>query len=89
MEYINGRELLPDNLLAEIQNYIDGGYIYIPRKECNILPWGSTSHSRELISQRNQEIYEKYLHGSSVKILAEKYYLAEKTIYKIIAKKRA
>lgn len=31
--------MLPEELLELIHNYIDGEYIYIPRKECNRKTW--------------------------------------------------
>ncbi len=30
MKYINAKILLPDELVKELQKYIQGGYIYIP-----------------------------------------------------------
>ena len=35
MAYRNIKEILPSYLLEEVQNYIDGEYIYIPRKSNN------------------------------------------------------
>lgn len=86
MGYLNGKLLLPGNLLDAIQEYVDGEYIYIPRKECNKRAWGTTSKSKEFTFERNQEIFEKYLSGISVKALAEEYFLSVKTIYGIVAK---
>lgn len=88
MGYLNGKVLLPNNLLAEIQEYIDGEYLYIPRKECNKRAWGSNSQSKQYTFSRNQEIFKKYLSGISAVQLADKYYLSIKTIYGIIAKMR-
>lgn len=31
MKYINAAEILPEELLKEIQTYIDGGVLYIPK----------------------------------------------------------
>ncbi len=86
MGYQNGKTLLPDKLLAAIQEYIDGEYIYIPRKECNKLRWGERSQSKQITLTRNQEIFRKYSSGASVKQLADEYYLSVKTIYGIVAK---
>jgi Mor family transcriptional regulator len=87
MGYIKADEVLPEILLNQLQNYIDGRYIYIPRKEENKKSWGEITKSRLYTSQRNTEIYNRYKAGSTVKELAEKYYLSVKTIYKIIAAK--
>lgn len=35
MTYLNGKEILPEQLLMQIQDYCDGGLIYIPKKEGN------------------------------------------------------
>ena len=35
MSYTNAIDLLPSELLKEIQKYVDGEYIYIPRNESN------------------------------------------------------
>lgn len=85
MSYKSGNNVLPVELIIEIQKYIDGEYIYIPKKECNRKLWGETNNSRNRNAERNREIYCKYISGTSVKELAEFYYLSDKTIYSIIA----
>ena len=35
MRYQKANEILPENLVELIQKYIDGGYVYIPRKQEN------------------------------------------------------
>ena len=35
MSYKSATNVLPEDLLVVIQNYIDGAYIYIPRKQEN------------------------------------------------------
>ena len=88
MSYQNGKELLPEHLLIAIQEYVDGAYIYIPRKEANRQRWGDDGQYRRSILVRNQEILRKYVEGVSVKELVETYFLSDKTIYRIIAKMR-
>lgn len=39
MSYVNAEGVLPKNLVEEIQKYIDGQLIYIPRKSENSLLW--------------------------------------------------
>ncbi|APQ77243.1 hypothetical protein CF060_02530 [Clostridium botulinum] len=77
--------MLPEELLELIQNYIDGEYIYIPRKECNRKTWGENTESKRKISIRNSEIYKKYKEGIYVKVLSEMYYLSPKSIQRIIS----
>ncbi len=31
MKYVNAAEILPEKLLKEIQTYMDGGVLYIPK----------------------------------------------------------
>lgn len=86
MSYKKACDILPMQLLNIIQEYIDGEYIYIPKKECNKRLWGDKTKSKEVVYQRNLSIYQKYRNGMSVKELSEVYYLSPKWIYKIIAK---
>ncbi|GAA4297938.1 CD3324 family protein [Anaerocolumna aminovalerica] len=86
MGYKQGGKIFPAKLLIEIQNYVDGQYVYIPRKEGNQRMWGEVNRSKEIIKKRNIEIFKKYNNGISVKELASIYYLSPKTIYKIINK---
>ncbi len=86
MSYIKATDVLPEKLLDLIQNYIDGEYIYIPRKESNKKTWGETTESKKEISIRNIDIYEKYKEGVSIKLLSEIYYLSPKSIQRIILK---
>ena len=40
MRYRKATEVLPEELVEAIQKYMDGGYVYIPRKEENKKKWG-------------------------------------------------
>ncbi|GAE03832.1 CD3324 family protein [Clostridium botulinum] len=86
MGYKQANKIFPADLLNEIQNYVDGQYGYIPRKDGNQRMWGEVNRSKEIISKRNIEIFKKYNNGISVKEVASMYYLSPKTIYKIINK---
>ena len=85
MSYYNGKDILPKELIDAIQEYVDGEYLYIPRKSSNRKSWGELTNSKAEIIKRNSEIYRKYLSGISVKNLAKEYFLSDKTIYSIIA----
>ncbi|MDF2591850.1 MAG: hypothetical protein K0S61_4803 [Anaerocolumna sp.] len=84
MSYIKAIEVLPEELLVLIQKYVEGEYIYIPKKECNRKLWGETTKSKKETYSRNIEIYEKYKEGVSIKVLSEIYYLSPKSIQRII-----
>jgi Mor family transcriptional regulator len=84
MSYKKANDVLPQNLLSAVQQYIDGEYVYIPRKAESKLPWGANTDTKKIVKERNREILTKRLEGCSVIELAEQYFLSEKAIYKII-----
>ncbi len=84
MSYKKAIDVLPHTLLCAVQQYIDGEYIYIPRKEDKKQPWGANTRTRLILETRNREIIAARLAGCSVAELAERYFLSEKAIYKII-----
>lgn len=88
MGYQNGKEILPAVLVEQIQEYVDGVNIYIPRKEENKKEWGETTDTRMLLKIRNKEIYQKYQSGVRVTDLAEAYHISPQAIYKILAKQQ-
>lgn len=88
MNYKNGKEVLPPNLLSELQKYIQGELVYIPKKSKERAAWGEISGSRKLIRQRNDEIFILYSKGWSIEKLERKYHLSSESIRKIIIKTR-
>ena len=42
MSYIKADEILPQELIRQIQEYVDGVYIYIPRKPGSRYRFGGT-----------------------------------------------
>ena len=88
MGYVNARNIFPSEVLEVIQNYVEGEYIYIPKKEENKISWGDLSQTRIEILKRNKRIYEDYLKGFSTSILSEKYFLSPKSIQRIITEKK-
>jgi Mor family transcriptional regulator len=86
MKYTKASGVLPESLIAMIQDYIDGGYLYIPRKDENVRKWGETSGSRGMTSLRNEEIFNEFYNGTQVSVLSKRYFLSEKTIRNIVSK---
>ncbi len=84
MAYQNAFELLPEEIVKEIQKYVNGTVLYIPRKPKERLPWGSKTASKEMLQRRNQQIYQEYQMGKSTRELAGNYYLDIKSIQRII-----
>lgn len=88
MKYVKAHEVLPENIIKIIQNYIDGKYLYIPRKAENEKSWGEKNGTRKMLKERNFQIFKKYNEGIKVKQLAEEYFLSEQSIRRIISKER-
>jgi len=88
VNYKNGREVLPPSLLKELQKYIQGELIYIPKPANQRASWGEVSGTRKLLAERNAEIYRFYSSGWTVAELERKYHLSGESIRKIIVKTR-
>lgn len=88
MSYKKAQDVLPEEILKIIQEYIDGEYIYIPRKNENHKSWGEKSGIKNSLKIRNNEIYKKYLDGTTINKLSQEYYLSEKSIRRIIGQER-
>ncbi|WP_346847144.1 MULTISPECIES: CD3324 family protein [unclassified Clostridium] len=84
MKYKNAQKILPKEIIKIIQQYVDGSYLYIPRKNENRKSWGENSGFKNELIERNTQIYNSFNNGSSVKELANKYYLTQNSIRKII-----
>lgn len=85
MRYKNASDILPDELLREVQKYVSGEALYIPNgKERK--KWGEGSGARSFFKQRNEEIKNKFFHEVSIEELAEEYSLSIETVRKIVYK---
>jgi len=87
LNYKKGTDVLPDRLLKEVQEYVEGCLVYIPKKGSKA-GWGYLSGTRQLIDKRNNKINHLYEQGESIRILAEQFHLGEDTIRKIVYKKK-
>lgn len=83
MSYKNASEILPSHLLQEIQKYIEGGLIYIP-KNGKKTAWGYLSGARKIIDNRNKEITRLYENNATIEEIASRFFLSEETIKKIV-----
>jgi Ser/Thr protein kinase RdoA (MazF antagonist) len=88
MKYVNGIEVFPSELLELLQDYVQGQYVYIPKRDKGKEKWGARTSYRKELDMRNSHIFTKYLTGLSVKQLVEKYHLSEKSIKRILFDKR-
>jgi DNA-binding NarL/FixJ family response regulator len=87
MSYIKANAVLPANLIEEIQKYVQGEAIYIPKPEKDYQKWGSRSGARKALDERNLSIKDAFQKGKTISQLAEEYYLSVETIKKIVYKK--
>ena len=78
-------QVLPEELLAQIQEYIDDAALdCIPRAAENKKCWGASTATRRELRERNQRIYAEYLAGVRIDSLADAYFLSPKSIQRII-----
>lgn len=84
MGYKKAEEILPTEIIELIQQYVDGENIYIPRKSEKRLEWGTTTRIKQELKERNKSIFDDYNNGYKVSELSEKYFLSDKSIYRIL-----
>jgi len=84
MKYINATNILPEKLITEIQKYVQGETLYIPKQETAYQKWGSCSGGRKLLDERNASIKKSFKSGIPINQLAEEYFLSIETIKKIV-----
>ena len=86
MGYKNGKDVLPRELLRELQKYIQGELVYIPKEGTARAGWGENNGTRSELRKRNHEIYHRYTNGAKIEELVSRYHLSEDSIRKIIVK---
>ena len=87
MQYKNAADILPSRLLQEVQCYIEGELLYIPRSESK-QEWGAISGSNKFYLERNSQIRMLFREGRSIQELAVKFGLSNSTVKKIIYQKK-
>jgi Mor family transcriptional regulator len=80
--------VLPEDMIKAIQEYVDGEFLYIPRKDENQKAWGEKSGIKDILNNRNREIFRKHKEGITLKALAMMYYLSEQSIRRIISEQK-
>lgn len=84
IKYKNAKTILPECLLRELQQYVQGEIIYVPGNDTSKAGWGEANGTREKYNTRNKEIIMLYKNGVSKEAIAVKYHLSECSIKKII-----
>lgn len=87
MSYMKAIDILPKELIKELQKYVQGETLYIPKTKNNYQKWGTHSGGRKAIDERNAEIKTNFTCGMSIDQLAEEYFLSSETIRKIVYSK--
>ena len=87
MQYENAKDILPASLLEEVQKFVEGKAIYIP-KRTKREGWGEASGYREKLNKRNSAILSRYSAGASIMEIAEEFFLSPETIKKIVYGKK-
>ena len=67
MTYLNGKDILPEELFMQVQEYCAGELIYIPKKDGTRQNWGNSTGIRKELDERNRMIREKKKNGCSLK----------------------
>lgn len=87
MKYVSASEILPEDLIREIQKYIQGKSLYIPAPKGSRREWGKDSGQREFLLKRNAEIRKLFRQGENLDSLASLYCLSHESIKKIVYKR--
>jgi Mor family transcriptional regulator len=87
MKSVKAQTVFPSSLLAEIQKYVQGEMIYIPKLGANHDSWGANTDSKSIVSLRNKDILKAFKAGTSIPELSALYFLSEETIKKIVYRK--
>ena len=85
MKYINAYDILPDELIILIQQYVSGEVIYVPSK--SKIKWGCKTDTQKVLIKRNTDIKYKKQMGMSIEMLKDEYHLSYDTIKRIVYSK--
>lgn len=83
VSYKKAQDVLPSELIHEVQKYLDGGLLYFPKKT-ERRKWGSVNGTKLALVQRNREIKALYAQGYSYEMLSNQFCLSEDSIRKIV-----
>ena len=84
MRYIKADQVLPEEVIELIQQYVDGQNIYIPRKAEHKRAWGQGTGYREELRSRNAQLRWAFETGKTVPELAQQFSLSEKSVHRIL-----
>ena len=82
MKYKNANDVLPTELVKELQKYIQGEFLYIPIKEKK-KHRAVTEYKIEL-EKRNNRLYKMHLEGVKNEQLAKNFSLSQSSVRRVI-----
>jgi hypothetical protein len=86
VKYRNAAEVVPEQVLRELQRYAAGQLLYIPAGRRQ--PWGEGTGARDEYQGRNERIRGEYrARQANIPALCETYCLSDETVRKIIYQK--
>ena len=88
MKYVNAKDVLPKEIIKQLQDYVEGCYVSIPKKEDAIKSTDKKTEYRIELEKRNEHIYLKHLQNWSHGQIAKLYHLSLPSIRRIIFEQR-
>lgn len=85
MKYRNAAEILPPQLLKELQKYAQGETFYVPKRKRE--SWGAGTGARTFYSARDRDIRARFSRGVAPGKIGEEFFISEDTVKKIVYKK--
>jgi Mor family transcriptional regulator len=87
LKYTSAEAVLPEDLLKEVQKYVQGQMVYIPNSEGSRKKWGEKSGNRNYLNLRNGQIRQIFDEGSTIDQLSKLFSLSHDSIKKIVYSK--
>ncbi len=85
MSYLNANTVLPPALLRELQKYVQGSLVYVPRpSEEQRRHWGERNGTRRMLDLRNEKIRREKSGGKTIEVLADEYGMTPDGIRKVL-----
>lgn len=87
MKYVNAKDILPENILKQLQAYAAGTLLYVPM-EGEEKSWGEVSGYRAYLLKRNRMIFNFFQYGVSLDEISNTFGLSKETVKKIVYNKK-
>lgn len=86
--YRNAEKVLPAELLRQVQEYVQGEELYIPKSSSARLGWGEHNGTRKQLQERNQIMLQLRTKGCSIDGLCQRFHLGRDTVRRILRQER-